>query len=148
MATAKTNHDLDVVDLLGGRKVLGVLREPADVQGVIRNGLPFGSLEKLARTLELSGEEVSAVLGMAPRTLARRKRERHLSPVESDRVYRLARITHLALEVFGELAKARRWLNRPNRALAGAVPLTMLDTEIGARQVEEVLLHINYGIYA
>jgi putative toxin-antitoxin system antitoxin component (TIGR02293 family) len=135
------------INLLGGEE-LGGLEEHTDIQDAIRNGLPFSTLEKLAKALELSDVQVSAVLGIAPRTLARRKRQRHLSPVESDRVYRVARIAQLAFEMFGEIGKTRRWLNGPNRALGGATPLTMLDTEIGARRVEEVLLHINYGIYA
>ena len=149
MAAIKTTRKhANRIDLLGGARMRGGSDEDADMQGAIRNGLPFSALEKLAKVLELSGTQVSAVLGIAPRTLARRKRQRHLSPVESDRVYRVARIAQLALEMFGEIGKTRRWLNGPNRALAGAIPLTMLDTEIGARRVEEVLLHINYGIYA
>jgi uncharacterized protein (DUF2384 family) len=33
-------------------------------------------------------------------------------------------------------------------SLADALPLDLLDTEIGARQVEEVLLRLNYGIFS
>jgi len=148
MAATKTVKLRNVIDLLGGTKVLGELEEPADIQDAIRGGLPIGSLERLTDALDLTDADITTVLGMAPRTLARRKRERHLSPVESDRVYRVARVTQLAVDVLGDLDKARQWLNDPNQALGGAIPLTMLDTEIGARQVEEVLLHIIYGIYA
>jgi uncharacterized protein (DUF2384 family) len=48
----------------------------------------------------------------------------------------------------GALAKARLWLLAPNRALGGEVPLQMLDTDIGARQVEEVLLRLSYGVFS
>jgi uncharacterized protein (DUF2384 family) len=46
------------------------------------------------------------------------------------------------------VAKARLWLLAPNRALGGEVPLHMLDTDIGARQVEEVLLRLSYGVFS
>jgi uncharacterized protein (DUF2384 family) len=34
------------------------------------------------------------------------------------------------------------------RTLSCERPLDLLDTEIGARQVEEVLLRLNYGIFS
>jgi putative toxin-antitoxin system antitoxin component (TIGR02293 family) len=138
----------EIADLLGGTKVLGARADVADMQDAIRDGLPYRSLEALAAALDLNQREVTAVVGMAARTASRRKRERHLSPLESDRIYRIARITRLAAETLGDLEKARTWLSRPNRAVGGQVPLKMLDTEIGTRHVEEILIHINYGIYA
>ena len=138
----------DVAGLLGGTKVLGRVTAPVDIQHAIRDGLPYAAFEALAAVLELTHSDVTAVLGMAPRTLARRKHDRHLSPIESDRLYRLARVTQHAAETLGGVEQARAWLGRGNRALGGATPLSMLDTEIGARQVEESLVHINYGIHA
>src|SRR6266545_3261449 len=102
MAATKVNH-LDIATFLGGAQVLGPFEEPADIQHAIRAGLPYGALEALADVLELTRTDVTAVLGMAPRTLTRRKQGRHLSPAESDRLYRLARITSLAAEVLGGL---------------------------------------------
>ena len=125
-----------------------MLRKPADLQHAIREGLPYAALEALVAVLEMPHPQVTAILGTAPRTLARRKQSRHLSPIESDRLYRLAHITQLAAQTLGDLAKARAWLGRDNRALGGLTPLSMLDTEIGTRQVEEALTRINYGVYA
>ena len=139
---------LDAADLLGGRKVLGPLKEPADLQPMIRLGLPFAALEAVEAQLKLTHRDVLYVLGTASRTLARRKRERRLSPLESDRLYRLAHITQRAVAALGTIAGARSWLQRPNRALGGCTPLSLLDTEIGTRQVEDALARINYGMYA
>jgi putative toxin-antitoxin system antitoxin component (TIGR02293 family) len=146
--TISTPNGPTITDLLGGKKVLGVIEKPLDIRGAIRAGFPYAALESLATILCLRQRDVSEVVGLPARTLARRKQEQRLSPVESDRVYRLARITQLATETLGDFGKARAWLSRPNRALGGETPLAMLDTEIGARQVGEVLLHISYGIYA
>jgi uncharacterized protein (DUF2384 family) len=43
---------------------------------------------------------------------------------------------------------ARQWLFLPNRALAAEVPLQLLDTDIGARQLEEVLRRLSYGVFS
>ena len=145
MATMAHNGGQDIVGLFGDRR--GANGAP-DIKRAIRAGLPYTALESLASLLELTQRDISAVLGAAPRTLARRKRQRRLSPIESDRLYRLARILQSAAATLGNVNKARAWLGRPNRALGGMTPLSVLDTEIGARQVEDVLTRINYGMYA
>jgi putative toxin-antitoxin system antitoxin component (TIGR02293 family) len=138
--------NLDIADLLGGTKVLGPTKELADLQHAIREGLPYAALEALAVALELSHRDIATALGL-PR-LGRPTRGRHLSLVASDRLYRLAHVSRLAAEVLGNLDKARTWLGRANRALGGQTPLSMLDTEIGVREVQDVLARINYGMYS
>ena len=128
--------------------MLGGITEAADFVQAVRQGLPYASLEALTDALRADLGEVSAVVGIATRTLARRKHERHLSPIESDRLYRVAYVVHLAASTLGGLERARVWLQRDNRTLGGHTPLSLLDTEIGGRQVEETLLQLNHGIYA
>lgn len=120
----------------------------ADLRDSVRNGLPFSALVALTKQLDISPQQITAVFGIPPRTVARRKEARHLNPQESDRLYRVARAVSQAVEVLGSIEKARVWLKTPNRALDREIPLDLLDTEIGARQVEEVLLRINYGIFS
>jgi len=83
------------------------------------------------------------------RTLARRVAAHEpLSVEETDKAVRLARIDRLAAEVFGDPAKAHRWLRKSKRALEGETPLAYLATEAGARAVEEMLHQIDHGILA
>jgi putative toxin-antitoxin system antitoxin component (TIGR02293 family) len=140
--------EVQVTELLGGRKVLGRVFETNDLLRVVRGGLPYASLEALTRNLGLEPSAVGAVVGIPERTLARRKHERQLSPVESDRLYRLAYVTHVASAVLGGVEAARKWLGHANRSLGGAVPMSLLDTDIGCRQVEDALVRLNYGLYA
>jgi putative toxin-antitoxin system antitoxin component (TIGR02293 family) len=83
------------------------------------------------------------------RTLARRRNMGdRLSPEESDRAVRVARITALAERVFGEPAKAHRWLRKSSPMLAAESPLALLRTETGAHLVEQALHRIDYGMFA
>ena len=83
------------------------------------------------------------------RTLARRVAARELLSVEeTDKAVRLGRIDRLAAGVFGDPAKAHRWLRKPKRSLEGETPLAYLATEAGARAVEEMLNQIDHGILA
>ena len=79
------------------------------------------------------------------RSLQRRKSQGRLARYESDRLYRLARLVSLAANFLGDRQTAIAWLKRPNRALGGVAPLAIIDTELGARQVENVLGRIGYG---
>ncbi|MGH9845548.1 MAG: antitoxin Xre/MbcA/ParS toxin-binding domain-containing protein [Blastocatellia bacterium] len=44
--------------------------------------------------------------------------------------------------------KASLWLQEPNRALGLQTPLSLLDTDEGARRVEDVLIRIEHGVFS
>ncbi len=120
----------------------------AELRDAVRSGLPFSAFLALTKQLEIAPQQLTAVFGIPPRTVARRKEARQLNPQESDRLYRVARTVSQAVEVLGSIDKARVWLKTPNRALGCEMPLDLLDTDIGTREVEEVLLRLNYGIFS
>lgn len=118
------------------------------LRGMVLQGYPFTAFESVQKETDLPQKQLSEIVGMTESTLARRKRDRQaLTPIESDRLYRVAQITALAFEVFGDEDKARIWMKHPNDVLDGYIPLSMLETEIGANQVKDELLRILYGIY-
>jgi putative toxin-antitoxin system antitoxin component (TIGR02293 family) len=117
-----------------------------DLIARVRKGLPVGSLVELAGEMGEPVETMAAALGIAPRTLARRKLSRVLDAHESERVARVATILRRATHVLGTRDKARAWLKKENRALAGVTPLSLMDTDMGARAVDDVLGRIEHGI--
>ncbi|HKS96890.1 MAG TPA: antitoxin Xre/MbcA/ParS toxin-binding domain-containing protein [Terriglobia bacterium] len=135
-----------VVEEMGGRRTLGrSLASQQDLREAIRAGFPPAVVDKLMRASGLTLKELSSALDLSPRSLQRRRRSGRLARYESDRLYRLARIVALANEYLGDRARAVRWLKHPNRALGGVAPVAALDTEPGARQVENILGRIAYG---
>jgi len=80
--------------------------------------------------------------------LQRRKAAGRLSPDESDKVMRLQRLLEHATNAFGDVEKARAWLKHPQYGLGGAVPLDYAETEVGAREVDDLLGRIDYGVYS
>jgi putative toxin-antitoxin system antitoxin component (TIGR02293 family) len=95
--------------------------------------------------LQISAEDVMNVLGISGRTAQRRRQEGVLSMEESDRLYRIARVTRRAFEVFGAEDTARGWLKDPSHLFRGAAPLTLLGSDAGAEAVEQELGRIDYG---
>lgn len=138
-----------LVESLGGRKALGrEVETERELQGHVRKGLPYASVLAIMKTYGLDAKTVSRLLAIPERTLARRRHERRLRADESDRVVRMARIAALAHETLGDREKAVRWLARPNRALGNVPPLEHLDTDLGAREVEDLLGRIAHGIHS
>ena len=114
----------------------------------IRKGLPASSVLHLARSLQTTENYLLPIIGISDRTLQRRRKEnKPLDPVESDRLYRLAKVYARANEVFEDGEVALDWLKSRNRAL-GDVPLMLLDTEAGTDMVERVLTRIEHGVYS
>jgi putative toxin-antitoxin system antitoxin component (TIGR02293 family) len=134
---------LETTRMLGLKRV----RTQLDLMPLIRDGLPFTSLERVSKYLEISPLVMVASLGLAKRTVSRRAQEKKLSPSESERVVRLSRVLAEAKHVLGSEEKARRWALKPSRALAGAIPLRLLDTDIGANAVFEELGRIEHGVF-
>ncbi len=137
-----------VMSLTGGARVWGRnVSTPAQVIGEVRRGLPYAALDHVMRELGMGRPEVMRLLRIPARTLDRRKREKRLSADESDRLYRLVRVFAHAGETFGSPARAAAWMRQANRGLGGLVPLELLDTDAGAREVEGVLIRIDHGIH-
>ncbi len=149
MAAGESLTTRRLVSALGGRRALRSSPEDLDALRLrLRQGLPYQALAALTSAYDIDLRSLALVLRIPQRTLARRRQERRLRPDESDRLFRVARIAALAEESLGGRDRAARWLKRPNRALGNAIPLQHLDTDLGSRQVEDVLGRISHGIYS
>jgi putative toxin-antitoxin system antitoxin component (TIGR02293 family) len=139
----------DIVDVLGGKTTLKKkVSTAAQLTETIREGLPYASLEALLAKLGIPRNGAAAALHLPERTLARRRKEKRLRPDESDRVLRLARLFSLASTVLETEENASIWFSQPNRSMGGKTPLAIIDTEIGAREVEDALWRIAHGIFS
>jgi putative toxin-antitoxin system antitoxin component (TIGR02293 family) len=115
--------------------------------GTIRKGLSTDVYKTVAANLEISDRQLAGVLKIPDRTLDRRLKRGVLSPEESDRLARVAKILQRAREVFGNAEKARGWMKTRLAAFEGETPLQRADTSLGANQVEDVLGRIDHGVY-
>src|SRR6266513_3759566 len=130
------------------KTVTGKAKHPSDLIRQIQKGLRFSELETLQNSIDLPFEQLAAKLSISRSTLQRRKVSGRLSPDESDKVIRYSRLIQQAADFFGEIGKARAWLKHPQYGLGGAVPLDYARTEAGAREVENLLGRMKYGVYS
>jgi putative toxin-antitoxin system antitoxin component (TIGR02293 family) len=122
---------------------------PANLVEALQVGLPFRELLELQTRLAVPADKLAPMLGISKATFHRRKGgAAKLPPAVSDRVVRYARLLGQALQVFGNLDSAKQWLGAPQFGLGGAVPLDYARSEVGAREVENLLGRIEYGVYS
>lgn len=121
---------------------------PAEVVAMVRRGLPVEELTALAAWLAIPEEELAPLLGISRATLHRRKKTGQLETPESERIVRIGRLMARATEVLGNEKAAREWLRTPAIAFRGESPLAYLDTEIGAREVENLLGRLEHGVFS
>lgn len=115
----------------------------------IEAGFPFEALLRLESNTGLDMTTLSNLIGIPERTLARRKVAGKLSPEESERLLRIASVFEKAVDLFhGDIESAVRWLASPKKALAYQQPLNYARTELGAREVENLIGRIGHGVFS
>ncbi len=114
----------------------------------LQQGISYAAFERLKKNLGVTSEELADAALISRRTLARRKQSGRLRPDESDRLVRLARVFAEAIGLFqGDSGAARSWMMKGNRALGGASPFEMVRTEVGTREVEQLITRAEHGVY-
>jgi len=142
-----------------GRGAAGVKRrgsslglKASDTPSLIRQmeeGLSVHALHRLVSHTGLSLALLASIIGIPERTLARRKAIGKLSPEESERLLRVSSIFEKSMELFeGDLAAAINWLTTPKKALGNQQPLLYLRTELGAREVEDLIGRLEHGVFS
>jgi len=139
-AAASGQHEY--LSLLGLRSF-----DTASLLKRLDEGLSFAAFERLKRRLKVSSQELADAALITQRTLARRKKAGRMQPDESDRLVRLARVFSRAIELFeGDSEGAQEWMMRPNRAFGEVSPFEMVKTDVGAREVENLIGRIEHGV--
>lgn len=133
--------------LLGGTRTFHKGRmSPLDWIDAVRTGFSALAVDAFGRNINATNAELAQILGVSPRALALRRARGSLTPVESDRLFRAAKVVIRAEDVFGELATGVAWLKATNISLGGVAPIALLDTETGVELVTNILSRIEYGI--
>ena len=139
-----------VSDVLGGARILKHrVRTLNDLHDIVAAGLQKTSVQALFSHLsERYDIELQPLRDfVAPRATLKRRRTR-LSPTESQRLERLARIVAMTEEVWQDHTAASEFLTRPHRSLGGRTPLQMAATDLETWRVEDLLASIEFGLPA
>jgi len=134
-----------IADIMGGRSVLGRdVRSLGDLSAQVERGLPKEALRAVARAIFSEPKrQMKLIYTVIPEATYKRRRDR-LTTEESERTERLARVAAIAREAWGD--DAQEFLTTAHPLLRGRSPIEAAATDLGARQVEEILASIRYGL--
>lgn len=115
----------------------------------VGRGFSYQALETFESNSGIRIQALAETVGIPERTLARRKVTGRLGPEESERLLRLSSIFEKAVDLFeGDVPSAVKWLSAPKRALESQSPLQYARTEVGAREVENLIGRLEHGIFS
>ncbi|MBI4520821.1 MAG: DUF2384 domain-containing protein [Gemmatimonadetes bacterium] len=136
-----------IARILGGERTLKRrIRTVADLREAVEEGLPVEALEQTVRRVAGETSEATQLKHrIVPKTTLHRRRVR-LSPEESERVERLARLTALAEAVWEDPQHAHEFLISSQPQLDDARPVDLARSDLGLRQVEDLLVKIEYAL--
>lgn len=114
---------------------------------IIRNGLPYQSIEVISTRTNLPIKQVLHLLGVAQTTYNKKKKDKDLlTGRDSEVVLVLTELLDFGLEVFNnEKEKFQGWLKKPNISLGGVSPQSLFDSLTGIQEVRNSLNRLEYG---
>ncbi|MDP2188148.1 MAG: DUF2384 domain-containing protein [Sphingobacteriaceae bacterium] len=116
----------------------------------IRSGIPYAALETISQKLNQPIKAILELFNIPQTTYNKKKSEQALLGTrDSEIIILLTELLDYGNQVFNhEQSKFQRWLKKPNAALAGHTPESMLDTSTGIAEVRLCLDKIEYGNFA
>lgn len=151
-----TDEMLTVEDLAGiyaGSELTGVnlifSKDKWGLSQLIRSGLPYSYFDSIQQRSPFSLSDWAELLNISYKSMLRYKQDKApFKSLHSEKIIEVAEVTALGLQVFGNEAKFKRWLDQPSMALGSVSPRTLLSDSYGKDIVMQALTAIEYGIFA
>ncbi|OOQ61458.1 type II RES/Xre toxin-antitoxin system antitoxin [Mucilaginibacter pedocola] len=139
-----------LLKLLGGAKLIDApVTSEFDLIGLSNRGIKKASLDALIGHLGISKKAFAEnILNLSVKTFERKNDDDLLDSRTSSHIIEIAKVTEHAFEVFGDEAKAQRWLNTEIRALNYMKPIDLFHILTGLVMVDNILGRIEHGVYS
>jgi putative toxin-antitoxin system antitoxin component (TIGR02293 family) len=111
-------------------------------------GISKVSFESFKNRAGLDYNQMALLLSVARNTLINKKGEELFDVTISEKLISLAEVYTHGFDVFGSENTFIDWLNAPSRALGMVTPFSMLQTQYGRQEVQNVLGRIEWGVYS
>ena len=115
----------------------------------VQRGLKPKAVTNLQEALDITKGDTYELLGIPHTTFNRRIKEGRLKPEESDRVFRFAWLLSQAIAMMqGDRDSAIRWFKTEQEIFGGNTPMQQATSELGAREVENLIGRIRHGVFS
>jgi putative toxin-antitoxin system antitoxin component (TIGR02293 family) len=121
---------------------------PFEKMHVVREGVSKKDLEILKSKTKMDYTSLAKALSVTRATLINKKEVEKFNSSLSERIVGLADLYSFGFEVFEDEALFNNWMQKPNKALGGEIPLDIIDNQFGREEVKNVIGRIAYGVYS
>jgi putative toxin-antitoxin system antitoxin component (TIGR02293 family) len=140
-----------IARVLGGRRVLGSsIRTMRELEAMVSKGVPKRALDTLLDALAASDPSTDLVVKLRNKVVPRATYQRvdRFNLQVSETTERLARLYAFVLDVFEDREAATRFMMTPHPELDDRAPFDVALTEVGGREVEEIIERGLHGLPA
>lgn len=114
----------------------------------VQAGLPADAFNRFAEVIGVPRDVLAKAVHVSIRTVQRRSEAgERLDTGPSERLVRLADLYARASQVIGDDALARQWMQTPRAVFGDRTPFDLAGSELGAREVEDLLSRVEYGVF-
>lgn len=128
-------------------QLMSYFKDPLKEIAIIREGVSPELIENFLNEQSFVVKDVLSRLKITASTyFAKKKEHKRLDSMATEKFFRLVSVIYHAEKILGP-EETKNWLYRKIPSLDEQAPMDLLDTEVGHRLVENVLLQVQYGIY-
>jgi putative toxin-antitoxin system antitoxin component (TIGR02293 family) len=126
---------------------LGLPSRGTKLHDLIREGLPFELLDRIASLLQVQQGAISKAICMSPTTMARRAKAGRFNTLESDRLVTMIAVFEKAISLFErDVAAAAGWMSTPVRGLGSKLPLDMMRVRVETKAIFDLIGRLERGV--
>src|SRR5262249_19793853 len=120
---------------------------PVFIEKAVESGLPREALRPVAEWMAADDKPKKSALErqVVPKTAVQRRHTR-MTPHESERTERVARLLVHARRALGNEEEAREFMTSPHPELGGRSPIDATKTDLGTRRTEQLLNALEFGL--
>lgn len=115
---------------------------------LVAQGIQKVSFENFKKEADLDYTQLAWLLDCARNTLINKKGTDVFDATLSEKLVGLAEVYTRGIDVLGSLSVMLEWLQRPNRAMGGVTPFSLLQSAYGRAEVLTILGRIEWGVYS
>jgi putative toxin-antitoxin system antitoxin component (TIGR02293 family) len=130
-------------------KFIGIKRtNTVHLQTIAEQALNKKTVNRLIKNSKLPTKYILRYLGISTQSLSVKTDSSKLSVPVSDRVLDLAQLYVHGIDAFDSVEKFNLWLETSLPILEGRKPIDLIQSSRGVKVIDEILLRIEYGMFA
>ena len=115
---------------------------------IIRKGLSYDLFDIIQQSSPYKEQDWAGFLGVSTKSMQRYQKEnKTFKPIQTEKIFEVTEVTILGLDIFGDASKFMLWMQTPNFALGGIVPIHLLSDSYGKDLVMASLTRLDHGIF-